>query len=156
MREHARRLIAETRARSHNLDSPTSPIRLITQRIALSPERTISPIHAGGGGGGGSPSEGVGFFADQTGVAAKENSPSRRLSAHLQRTARNSAEVEAGTAGTAAVDEPSAHSRRSSPAKGLSERNGNTPMEQQLPPLLRASPQREKKVWLVCTSARNH
>lgn len=45
LREHARRLIAETRARSLNMDSPTSPNKLITQRITLSPERTISPIN---------------------------------------------------------------------------------------------------------------
>ena len=45
LREHARRLIAETRAKSINLDSPSSPVRMITQRITLSPERTISPIN---------------------------------------------------------------------------------------------------------------
>lgn len=45
LREHARRLIAETRAKSVNLDSPSSPVRSITQRITLSPERTISPIN---------------------------------------------------------------------------------------------------------------
>lgn len=45
LREHARRLIAETRAKSINLDSPSSPVRTITQRITLSPERTISPIN---------------------------------------------------------------------------------------------------------------
>lgn len=45
LREHARRLIAETRAKSINLDSPSSPVRSITQRITLSPERTISPIN---------------------------------------------------------------------------------------------------------------
>lgn len=37
--------MAETRAKSINLDSPSSPIRSITQRITLSPERTISPIN---------------------------------------------------------------------------------------------------------------
>lgn len=45
LREHARRLIAETRAKSINLDSPSSPVRSITHRITLSPERTISPIN---------------------------------------------------------------------------------------------------------------
>lgn len=45
MREHARRLIAETRAKTTSLDSPASPVRSITQRITLSPERTISPIN---------------------------------------------------------------------------------------------------------------
>lgn len=45
LREHARRLIAETRTKSINLDSPSSPIKSITQRGSLSPERTISPIN---------------------------------------------------------------------------------------------------------------
>lgn len=45
LREHARRLIAETRSRNSSLDSPTSPIRVITNRILMSPERTISPIN---------------------------------------------------------------------------------------------------------------
>lgn len=45
LREHARRLIAETRAKSLNLDSPSSPIKSITHQITLSPERTISPIN---------------------------------------------------------------------------------------------------------------
>lgn len=141
LREHARRLIAETRARSHNLDSPTSPIRMITQRITLSPERsTISPITASADGA---------FFADErppaktttsggSSAATKENSsPAKRLSGHLQRTAGRQSDdiVEDATA-----------SRRASPARGLLERNGNTPplMEQQQ--LQRASPLREKKV----------
>lgn len=37
-------MIAETRAKI-SLDSPSSPVRPITQRITLSPERTISPIN---------------------------------------------------------------------------------------------------------------
>lgn len=45
LREHARKLIAETRAKSINLDSPSSPVKSITHRITLSPERTISPIN---------------------------------------------------------------------------------------------------------------
>jgi hypothetical protein len=45
LREHARRLIAETRAKSITLDSPSSPVRPISNRITLSPERTISPIN---------------------------------------------------------------------------------------------------------------
>lgn len=48
LREHARRLIAETRARSHNLDSPTSPLKA-THRKTMSPERTISPINTSDG-----------------------------------------------------------------------------------------------------------
>lgn len=49
LREQARRLLAENRtkpfSKSLNLDSPTSPIKQITHRITLSPERTISPIN---------------------------------------------------------------------------------------------------------------
>lgn len=54
LREHARRLIAETRAKSLTSDSPVSPSRSITQRITLTPDR--SPI---------------------TGNDSKENSPTK-------------------------------------------------------------------------------
>jgi uncharacterized protein YfkK (UPF0435 family) len=37
--------MAKTRGKSLELDSPSSPVRPITQRITLSPERTISPIN---------------------------------------------------------------------------------------------------------------
>ncbi|XP_037915940.1 EH domain-binding protein 1-like protein 1 isoform X1 [Hermetia illucens] len=50
LREHARRLIAETRLKSNSQDSPTSPIKpMFPQKIPLSPDRTISPINIGGG-----------------------------------------------------------------------------------------------------------
>lgn len=63
LREQARRLIAETRTKSLNLDSPSSPIKHITHRITLSPERTISPINT---------MEGFGFNKNN-----KEDSPIR-------------------------------------------------------------------------------
>lgn len=37
--------MAKARGKSLELDSPSSPVRPITQRITLSPERTISPIN---------------------------------------------------------------------------------------------------------------
>lgn len=66
LREHARRLIAETRARSLNIDSPNSPVKMITQRITLSPERTISPIN--------NTASDAGFAADR-----RETSPTKRV-----------------------------------------------------------------------------
>ncbi|XP_058835928.1 EH domain-binding protein 1 isoform X2 [Topomyia yanbarensis] len=46
LREQARKLIAETKAKSLNLDSPSSPTRTgPSQTISFSPERTISPIN---------------------------------------------------------------------------------------------------------------
>lgn len=149
LREHARRLIAETRARSHHMDSPTSPIRLITQRITLSPERsTISPIHQS------ALADGTGFFGSSDGTEhpTKENtSPSKRLSGHLQQR------IAADPLGTATMLIDEAASRRGSPSSasmlggigknGLSERNGNTPLTDQQQ--LRASPQREKKVCVL-------
>ncbi|XP_055620017.1 EH domain-binding protein 1 isoform X2 [Toxorhynchites rutilus septentrionalis] len=46
LREQARRLIAETKAKSLNLDSPSSPTKISTsQKVNFSPERTISPIN---------------------------------------------------------------------------------------------------------------
>ncbi|XP_055373046.1 EH domain-binding protein 1 isoform X2 [Condylostylus longicornis] len=64
LREHARRLIAETRLKSHSLDSPTSPIK---QRPVLSPERTISPINV---------TEGF-VFNQINGVGSQHNSPQK-------------------------------------------------------------------------------
>lgn len=128
LREHARRLIAETRAKSHNLDSPSSPIKLITHRITLSPERTISPINTGDSGQ---------FF----GGKSKESSPVK---------------LGSGGGGGARVTPPRAesmdgstmaNSRRSSPTKSNSaERNGNSPLQSFNSVLDRISPQREKKV----------
>jgi Bivalent Mical/EHBP Rab binding domain len=62
-------LIAETRAKSINLESPSSPVRSITQRITLSPERTISPIN-----------NNVNPFNYNTPRPNEDNSPSRTLS----------------------------------------------------------------------------
>lgn len=45
LRKQARNLMAMSRGKSLELDSPSSPGRPITQRITLSPERTISPIN---------------------------------------------------------------------------------------------------------------
>ncbi|XP_065087547.1 EH domain-binding protein 1 isoform X5 [Ochlerotatus camptorhynchus] len=46
LREQARKLIAETKAKSLNLDSPSSPTKINTpHKINFSPERTISPIN---------------------------------------------------------------------------------------------------------------
>ncbi|XP_058458439.1 EH domain-binding protein 1 isoform X2 [Malaya genurostris] len=46
LREQARKLIAETKAKTLNLDSPSSPTRTgASQTIGFSPERTISPIN---------------------------------------------------------------------------------------------------------------
>ncbi|XP_062698716.1 EH domain-binding protein 1 isoform X6 [Aedes albopictus] len=46
LREQARKLIAETKAKTLTLDSPSSPTKISTaQRMNFSPERTISPIN---------------------------------------------------------------------------------------------------------------
>ncbi|XP_053687557.1 EH domain-binding protein 1 [Sabethes cyaneus] len=46
LREQARKLIAETKAKALNLDSPSSPTKISNaQRLNFSPERTISPIN---------------------------------------------------------------------------------------------------------------
>lgn len=46
LREQARKLIAETKAKSLSLDSPSSPAKINTvQKVNFSPERTISPIN---------------------------------------------------------------------------------------------------------------
>ncbi|XP_055534423.1 EH domain-binding protein 1 isoform X2 [Wyeomyia smithii] len=46
LREQARKLIAETKAKALNLDSPSSPTKISTaQKMNFSPERTISPIN---------------------------------------------------------------------------------------------------------------
>nr|XP_029721366.1 EH domain-binding protein 1-like isoform X4 [Aedes albopictus] len=46
LREQARKLIAETKAKTLALDSPSSPTKISTaQRMNFSPERTISPIN---------------------------------------------------------------------------------------------------------------
>lgn len=126
LREHARRLIAETRAKS--LDSPTSPITFISQRITLSPERTISPI---------SNTDGFNFTQSSTGTGtatlhsnrsnSKESSPSKQIA----------------TKSTSPKDPDTGVSRQSP------ERNGNSPSLQGFNSVienLTLSPQREKKV----------
>ncbi|XP_021712844.1 EH domain-binding protein 1 [Aedes aegypti] len=46
LREQARKLIAETKAKTLTLDSPSSPTKISTaQKMNFSPERTISPIN---------------------------------------------------------------------------------------------------------------
>ncbi|XP_062560892.1 EH domain-binding protein 1 isoform X3 [Armigeres subalbatus] len=46
LREQARKLIAETKAKALTLDSPSSPTKISTaHKMNFSPERTISPIH---------------------------------------------------------------------------------------------------------------
>lgn len=126
LREHARRLIAETRAKSQSLDSPTSPIKLITHRITLSPERTISPINTTDG-----------FFNKTTskdGSPVKQSNspritPPRDMNTHVMKNGINESD----------------NNRRSSPSK-RSERNGNSPLQSFSSVLDRISPQREKKV----------
>lgn len=135
MREHARRLIAETRARSHNLDSPTSPIKLIAHRITLSPERTISPINT---------TEGLFNTPIPTSHnrnnKSKENSPSKQQSSGSPRNTPPR-DMKNG------IFEPdnSSSSKKSSPSK-RAERNGNSPLQSFNSVLERISPQREKKV----------
>lgn len=119
LREHARRLIAETRAKSHNLDSPTSPIKLITHRITLSPERTISPINTTDG-----------FFTR----TSKDGSPVKQLNSPRITPPRDKN-------GFSESDS----NKRSSPSK-RNERNGNSPLQSFNSVLDRISPQREKKV----------
>lgn len=130
MLEHARRLIAETRARSHNLDSPTSPIKLITHRITLSPERTISPINTSDG-----------FFNRSS---SKENSPVKQIGSPRITPPRDGV---TSMVKNAIYDQDS---RKSSPKK-LTEKNGNSPLQSFNSVLERISPQREKKVsFCVC------
>lgn len=126
LREHARRLIAETRAKSHNLDSPTSPIKLITHRITLSPERTISPINTTDG-----------FFGRTN---SKDGSPVKQLGSPRITPPRDvtSHVIKNGLS-------ESDNNKRSSPSK-RNERNGNSPLQSFNSVLDRISPQREKKV----------
>lgn len=126
LREHARRLIAETRAKSHNLDSPTSPIKLIPHRITLSPERTISPINTTDG-----------FFNNRS--SSKENSPVKQIGSPRITPPRD------GISSTVKNTIYDQDSRKSSPKK-LSEKNGNSPLQSFNSVFERMSPQREKKV----------
>lgn len=121
LREHARRLIAETRARSINLDSPTSPIKSITQRISLSPERTISPINN---------VDGFNFTNN-----SKENSPSKK--ANHSPSSRI----------TPPRDAENNHNNSPNHNSVLCEKNGDSPSLHSFNSVLEnLSPQREKKV----------
>uniref|UniRef100_A0A1L8E5L0 Putative ca2+-binding actin-bundling protein n=1 Tax=Nyssomyia neivai TaxID=330878 RepID=A0A1L8E5L0_9DIPT len=119
LREHARRLIAETRAKSINLDSPSSPIKLVTQRITLSPERTISPINN------------MEFI-----YRSKENSPIRSASPLYPRGERI----------TPPRDSPRGMDKENNCSSPRSEKNGNSPLQSFNSVLERISPQREKKL----------
>lgn len=133
MREHARRLIAETRAKSHNLDSPTSPTNLITHRITLSPERTISPINTGDG-----------YFNNFSGnnhrSNSKENSPVKQAMSPRITPPRDANGIDCLE---------NVGSRRSSPSKASTNGNGNSPLQSFNSVLDRISPQREKKVTII-------
>ncbi|XP_037033404.1 EH domain-binding protein 1-like isoform X1 [Bradysia coprophila] len=122
LREHARRLIAETRAKSHNIESPTSPIKLITHRITLSPERTISPINTTDG-----------FFPRPTN---KDGSPVKQSNSPRITPPRDM--IKNGL-------NESDNNKRTSPSK-RNERNGNSPLQSFNSVLDRISPQREKKL----------
>ncbi|XP_055692163.1 EH domain-binding protein 1 isoform X2 [Lutzomyia longipalpis] len=126
LREHARRLIAETRAKSLNLDSPSSPIKMVTQRITLSPERTISPINN------------MEFI-----YRSKENSPIRGgspISPIYGRSDRITPPRDSPLKGGVGMDK---ENNCSSPR---SEKNGNSPLQSFNSVLERISPQREKKL----------
>uniref|UniRef100_A0A1B0DLJ7 Uncharacterized protein n=1 Tax=Phlebotomus papatasi TaxID=29031 RepID=A0A1B0DLJ7_PHLPP len=123
LREHARRLIAETRAKSISLDSPSSPIKSVTQRITLSPERTISPINN------------MEFI-----YRSKENSPIRSGSM--------SPIYNRGDRITPPRDSPlkAGIDRENNCSSPRSEKNGNSPLQSFNSVLDRISPQREKKL----------
>lgn len=123
LREHARRLIAETRAKSISLDSPSSPIKSVTQRITLSPERTISPINN------------MEFI-----YRSKENSPIRSGSM--------SPIYNRGDRITPPRDSPlkAGIDRENNCSSPRNEKNGNSPLQSFNSVLDRISPQREKKL----------
>lgn len=123
---NSRRLIAETRARSINLDSPTSPVKSITHRITLSPERTISPINN---------TDGFNFTSNKS-SNSKENSPSKQRSNHSP-----SPRI------TPPRDVENNHSNSPNQNIVFNEKNGNSPTLQSFNSVLESlSPQHEKKV----------
>lgn len=125
---NARRLIAETRARSMNLDSPTSPVKSITHRITLSPERTISPINN---------ADGFAFTSNKS-SNSKENSPSKTKSNHS-----SSPRI------TPPRDVENNHSNSPNQNIVFSEKNGNSPTLQSFNSVLESlTPQHDKKVKL--------
>lgn len=129
LRDRARRLIAETRTRSMNFESPTSPVKSITHRITLSPERTISPINNADGFG----------FASSKSSNSKENSPTKHKSNHSSPPRV-----------TPPRDAENNHSTSSNQNSVLSERNGNSPSLQSFNSVVESlSPQHDKKVRIV-------
>lgn len=125
LREHARRLIAETRSRSINSDSPTSPIKGISQRFSMSPERTISPINN---------TDGFTFPNNKT---SKENSPSKK------QNRSPSPRI------TPLRDAENNHSNSPNHNAIFNETNGNSPSLQTFGAVLESlTPQREKKVTI--------
>lgn len=126
---NARRLIAETRARSMNLDSPTSPVKSITHRITMSPERTISPINN---------ADGFAFTSNKQSSNSKENSPSKTKSNHS-----SSPRI------TPPRDVENNHSNSPNQNIVFSEKNGNSPSLQSFNSVLESlTPQHDKKVRL--------
>lgn len=126
LRNRARRLIAETRARSMNLESPTSPDKSITHRITLSPERTISPINN---------VDGFNVISNKSGNS-KENSPIKQKSNHSSPPRF-----------TPPRDVENNHSTSPIQSIVLGERNGNSPSLQSFNSVVaNLSPQHEKKV----------
>lgn len=123
LRDHARRLIAETKAKSGSLESPTSPVKSITQRITLSPERTISPIN----------NTDTFSFGHTTNNKSnsKENSPSKQQQKRI----------------TPPRDMENNHSNSPNQNIVFSEKNGNSPSLQSFNAVLESlTPQHEKKV----------
>lgn len=128
LRDHARRLIAETKAKSGSLESPTSPVKSITQRITLSPERTISPIN----------NTDTFTFGHTTNNKSnsKENSPSKQQQKRI----------------TPPRDMENNHSNSPNQNIVFSEKNGNSPSLQSFNAVLESlTPQHEKKVCYMCT-----
>lgn len=111
-----------------NLDSPTSPMKTITQRITLSPERTISPINN---------ADGSSFTSSNNTGNSKENSPSKKTnhSPSSRITPPKDAENQSKSPNHNTV---------------LCEKNGNSPSLQSFNAVLESlSPQREKKVSFI-------
>lgn len=115
------------------MESPTSPVKSITQRITLSPERTISPINN---------TDGFTFGHTTNNKSnSKENSPSKQ-----QQQKRI----------TPPRDMENNHSNSPNQNIVFSEKNGNSPSLQSFNAVLESlTPQHEKKVcdemeWKMC------
>lgn len=128
LRDRARRLIAETKARSMNLESPTSPANLITHRITLSPERTISPINN---------ADGFNFTSSNKSSNSKENTPTKQKGNH-----NSSPHL------SPPRDVENNHSTSPNQNIVFSERNGNSPSLQSFNAVVESlSPQHDRKVY---------